>query len=191
MNKTSDRAPTASGLISKIEPGTLERQVDAAVAAIRIAATPSSTLTAYVKALRYLSAWMQVRFGERLALPVPVDRVKLFIVDHFGIPITQVGTDGRERLALDSTMPAAVDEALVTAGYKDKLGRHRMNTIDLRLAVLSWAHRENGFDSPCLDPSVRRLLSDCRKLARHAGEGPKSKTAATGDVLDQMLATWG
>lgn len=171
------------------DPVALQAQVEADVAAIRYAATPSTTLTAYLKALRYISAWMQVRFGEPLKLPVSVLRVQLFVVDHFGRPEYVLGSDGRQTLTIRTAMPNVVDEALVAGGYKDKLGRHRMNTIDQRLAVLSWAHRENRLDSPCQDPLIRRLLSDCRKLAREAGEGPKSKTAATGDALDLMLAT--
>lgn len=140
-----------------------------------------------MKALRYIGAWMQVRFGESLSLPVSVHRVQLFVIDHFGRPERRAESDGG--LIIHSAMPEEVDQALVAAGYKSELGRHRITTIDQRLAVLSWAHREKGIESPCHDAVVRRLLSDCRKLALENGEGPKSKSAATLDALDQMLAT--
>ena len=74
-------------------------------------------------------------------------------------------------------------------GYKEKLGLHRMTTIDHRLSVLSWAHCEKGLESPCRDPAVRRLLADCRKLAKELGQAPRTKTAATQDGLDEMLST--
>jgi integrase len=165
----------------------LHQQVEAAVLNIRIAATPSSTLEAYMKALRYWSAWSQVRFGEPLTLPVSVHRVQLFVIDHFGQP--QRSDAGNHELTIKAAMPGDADRALVAAGYKRELGRHRTTTIDQRLAVLSWAHRENGLESPCHDSVVRRLLSDCRKLALEHGEGPRSKTAATLAPLDLMLST--
>lgn len=172
-----------------LEPTELTSLVDDAVQNIRLVATPSSTWTAYMKALRYISAWSQVRFGEPLALPVSVEHVQLFIVDHFGRPERVRIADGHTKLVLRPSMPLLVDETLVTAGYKSEPGRHRMTTIDQRMAVLSWAHREKNLESPVQDAGVRRLLSDCRKLALEAGEGPKSKSAATLNVLDLMLAT--
>lgn len=187
LNHISSGVATVLDAVVQIDTTALHDQVDAAIGAIRLAATPSSTWNAYMKALRYFSAWTQVRFGESLALPVSVHRVQLFVIDHFGRPERLVGSDGG--LVIHPAMPDDVDEALVAAGFKSQLGRHRMTTIDQRLAVLSWAHREKGLESPCHDPVVRRLLSDCRKLALENGEGPKSKSAATLDALDLMLAT--
>jgi len=39
------------------------------------------------------------------------------------------------------------------------------------------------------DPGVRRLLADCRRLAKELGQAPRTKTAATQNGLDVMLAT--
>ena len=120
-------------------------------------------------------------------MPVTAQRVLVFVLDHFGRPERLAGVESE--LIIHEAMPPEVDQALVESGYKNQLGRHRMATIDQRLAVLSWAHREKGLESPCHDPAVRRLLSDCRKLAIELGEGPKPKSAATLDALELMLAT--
>jgi integrase len=170
------------------DPAEIQRGVEDAVRAIHFIAKPTNTWKAYEKALRYIGAWCLVRFGEQLTLPVSIARVQTFVIDHFGRP-ERVQVDGTLRLVIHDAMPSDVDAALVAAGYKTELGRHRMTTVDQRLAVLSWAHQQKQLDSPVQDPTVRRLLSACRKLALEYGEGPKSKTAATLDALDLMLAT--
>lgn len=167
----------------------LEAQVTNAVQAIRLVATPTATWTAYAKALRYLGAWMQLRTGHSLALPVSVPHVQLFILDHFGHAERVALPSGEMQLVLQPRMPPEVDAALVAAGYKAELGLHRMTTIDHRLSVLSWAHGEKSLDSPCQDPAVRRLLADCRKIAKELGQAPRTKTAATQNGLDGMLST--
>lgn len=167
----------------------LEAQVAQAVQAIRLVATPTATWTAYAKALRYWGAWMQLRAGQALTLPVSVAHVQLFILDHFGHAERNAQPKGEPRLVLQQRLPPEVDSALVAAGYKAELGLHRMTTIDHRLSVLSWAHGEKGLESPCQDPGVRRLLADCRKLAKELGQAPRTKTAATQNGLDVMLAT--
>lgn len=195
MNTTTANAVTRLPVaaleapLAPVDPQELQRQVDSATASLRLAATPQTTWIAYAKGLRYLGAWAQLRFGQPLALPVPVAHVQLFIIDHFGVPERVPCGDGHSRLALHDGLPPAIDQAMVAAGFKADLGRHSMNTIDQRLAILSWAHKEHRLDSPCRDPVIRQMLSDCRKLALEAGEGPKSKSAATLNVLDAMLAT--
>ncbi len=167
----------------------LEAEVAATVQAVRMVATPTTTWTAYAAALRYFAAWLRLRLGQTLSFPVPASTVGLFVLDHFGRPERLVLPGGHEKLVLHPHLPEAIDAALVAGGYKAEPGLHRMTTIDLRLNVLSWAHRQMKFESPCQDPSIRQLLSDCRKLARELGEGPRSKTAATGNALEAMLAT--
>lgn len=167
----------------------LEAEVAAAIQSIRQVATPTSTWTAYAAALRYFGAWIQLRLGQPLTFPVAVSTVQLFVLDHFGRPERLVGASGHETLVLHPHLPEAIDAALVAGGYKAALGLHRMTTIDLRLNVLSWAHREMKVESPCQHPVIRQLLSDCRKLAHELGAGPRSKTAATGSALEAMLET--
>ncbi len=167
----------------------LETQVAQAIQSIRLVATPTATWTAYAKALRYIGAWMQLRTSQALELPVSVAHVQLFILDHFGHPERVALPSGDMQLVLQQRMPPEVDAALVAAGYKAELGLHRMTTIDHRLSVLSWAHGEKSLESPCQDPAVRRLLADCRKIAKELGQAPRTKTAATQNGLDGMLAT--
>lgn len=170
-------------------PADLQQQIDQAVEAMRIAATPAATWLAYGKALRYFGAWLLLRTGQAFTMPVSVDTVKLFVLDHFGHAERGTAGTGEPELVLIQRMPDDIDQALVHAGYKTELGLHRMSTIDHRLSVLSWAHRERNLPSPCHDASVRSLLSNCRKLAKELGQAPRSKTAATQGGLDEMLAT--
>ena len=167
----------------------LEAQVAQAIQSIRLVATPTATWTAYAKALRYIGAWMQLRMSQALELPVSVAHVQLFILDHFGHAERVALPSGELQLVLQQRMPAEVDAALVSAGYKAELGLHRMTTIDHRLSVLSWAHGEKSLESPCQNPAVRRLLADCRKIAKELGQAPRTKTAATQNGLDVMLST--
>lgn len=187
------RKPTKDAALQPlVDPGdmaTLEAQVATAVESMRLVATPTATWTAYAKALRYIGAWMQLRLGEPLALPVSVPHAQLFILDHFGHPERVTLPNGEMQLLLQQRMPVEIDAALVAAGYKAELGLHRMTTIDHRLSVLSWAHGERGLESPCQDPAVRNLLADCRKIAKELGQAPRTKTAATQSGLDLMLAT--
>lgn len=195
-SSTSNLAPLSSSRIpahvgdDRSDSGAeLEAQVARAVDAIRIVATPSATWIAYAKGLRYVGAWMQLRLGVPLSLPVSVAHVQLFILDHFGHPERVATGRGEPALVLKNRMPPEVDQALVKAGYKAEPGLHKMSTVDHRVTVLSWVHNEKGLNSPCQEPSVRRLLADCRKLAKEMGQGPKKKTAATQEGLDAMLAT--
>ena len=198
--KSKEATSAASLVLRPIEPGLspldghpsareLEKQVAQAVQAIRLVATPTATWTAYAKALRYLGAWMLLRTGQPLSLPVSVAHVQLFILDHVGQAERVALPSGEMQLVLQPRMPPEVDAALVAAGYKAELGLHRMTTIDHRLSVLSWAHGEKSIESPCQDPAVRRLLADCRKIAKELGQAPRTKTAATQNGLDAMLAT--
>ena len=182
-----EAAQTASALLPApaMTSVNLDAAAENALQAFRIAATPSNTWTAYAKALRYICAWAQSRYGEPLPLPTPPAIATLFVVDHFGLP----ERDATGRLTMNLAMPEAVDHALVDAGFKTKLGRLKISTIEQRLSILSWAHQEKRLDSPTEDPGVRRLMKDCRKLARELGEGPRSKAAATQEPLDAMLAT--
>lgn len=167
------------------DQASLEAGAQAALAAFRLAATPSNTWATYARALRYVCAWAQARLGHPLPVPTPPALAIQFVLDHFGMP----RRDAAGRLSLKTVMPSAVDRALVDAQFKGRLGPLKMSTIDHRLAILSWAHHEKQLISPTEDASVRRLLADCRKLALELGQAPKSKAAATQEALDAMLAT--
>jgi len=194
QSPNTDHAVSALPTLCKVPapapaPADLQQQIDRAVEAIRVAATPTATWLAYGKALRYFGAWHRLRTGSDFTLPVEIDTVKLFVLDHFGHAERRANGADEPELVVINRMPEDIDQALVSHGFKTEPGLHRMSTIDHRLSVLSWAHRERRLPSPCHDIGVRQLLSDCRKLAKELGQSPRSKTAATQGGLDEMLAT--
>lgn len=139
-----------------------------------------NTLSSYRSALRYWAAWYGIRYGQQIQLPVPTACVLQFIVDH-----AERTTDK----GLASELPVEIDQALVHAGYKGKLGAMAHNTLVHRIAVLSKAHQMREFKNPCHDPKVRELLSRTRKAYAKRGALPQKKDALTKDPLQAILAT--
>jgi integrase len=88
-----------------------------------------------------------------------------------------------------SELPALIDQTLVQAGYKGKLGALAHNTLVHRMAVLSKAHQLRELKNPCQDPAVRELLSRTRKAYAKRGALPRKKDALTKDPLQAILAT--
>lgn len=138
-----------------------------------------NTMASYKSALRYWAAWYGIRYGGQIQLPVPSPCVLQFIVDH-----AKRTTDK----GLVSELPALIDQTLVQAGYKGKLGALAHNTLVHRIAVLSKAHQLRDLKNPCQDPTVRELLSRTRKAYAKRGDLPKKKDALTKDPLQLVLA---
>lgn len=130
--------------------------------------------------LRYWAGWHQARFGIELTLPVSEAVVIQFLVDHI---------QRKNKAGLVSELPIAVDQALVTAGLKAKLGPLKLSTVTQRVAVLSTAHKLKRLANPCELPSVRTLLSRARRSSVKRGERPTKKTAITRQELEAMLVT--
>ena len=83
-----------------------------------------------------------------MTLPVAVPVVVQFVVDH-----AQRST----KAGLEHQLPSEIDEALVEAGFKGKLGAPALNTLMHRISVLSMAHHlSKQPPNPCVD-SVRWL----------------------------------
>jgi integrase len=139
-----------------------------------------NTLMSYRSALRYWAAWYGIRYGNQIKLPLPTPCVLQFIVDH-----AERSTD----IGLVSELPSEIDQALVKAGYKGKLGALALNTLVHRIAVLSKAHQMRELKNPCHDPKVRELLSRTRKAYAKRGDLPQKKDALTKDPLQAILAT--
>lgn len=139
-----------------------------------------NTLTSYRSALRYWAAWYGIRYGQQIQLPVPAACVLQFIVDH----AERISDKG-----LVSELPTEIDQALVQAGYKSKLGAMAHNTLVHRIAVLSKAHQMREFKNPCHDAKVRELLSRTRKAYVKRGALPQKKDALTKEPLQAILAT--
>jgi integrase len=139
-----------------------------------------NTMASYKSALRYWAAWYGIRYGGQIQLPVPSPCVLQFIVDH-----AERTTDK----GLVSELPALIDQTLVQAGYKGKLGALAHNTLVHRIAVLSKAHQVRELKNPCQDPTVRELLSRTRKAYAKRGALPQKKEALTKNPLQAILAT--
>ncbi|CAM3315701.1 tyrosine-type recombinase/integrase [Polaromonas hydrogenivorans] len=139
-----------------------------------------NTMTSYRSALRYWAAWHLMRYGGPIQLPMPVPCLLQFIVDH-AERMTDKG--------LVSELPAAIDLALVDAGYKGKPGPLAHSTLIHRIAVLSKAHQLRELANPCHDPKVRELLSRTRKAYARRGVLPNKKDALTKDPLQAILAS--
>jgi len=154
---------------------------EAAEAALLRQGESENTLRSYRSALRYWAAWFALRYRQPIALPVPEAAVVQFIVDH-----AQRQDDDGE---LVSEMPPALDKALVTEGYKSKLGSPALNTLIHRVAVLSKVHQVEGAANPCQLQRVRELLSKARRGYAKRGALPRKKPALTREPLEALLET--
>jgi integrase len=143
-------------------------------------AAAANTTRSYAAALRYGAGWHQARFGLELTLPMSEAAVTQFLVDHI---------QRKNKTGLVSELPPTVDQALVAAGLKAKLGSLKLATVIQRVAVLSTAHKLKRLVNPCELPSVRTLLSRAKRSAVKRGERPTKKTAITRSELEAMLAT--
>lgn len=103
-----------------------------------------------------------------------------FLVDHI---------QRKNNTGLVSELPPAINQALVAAGLKARVGPLKLSTVVQRVAVLSTAHKLKRMANPCELPSVRMLLSRARRAAVKRGERPAKKTAVARAELEAMLAT--
>lgn len=165
---------------SLVLPEQLAQQAADAVRELLAEAAAANTTRSYAAALRYWAGWHQARFGIELALPVSGAVVIQFLVDHI---------QRKNKAGLVSELPPAVDQALVAAGLKAKLGPLKLSTVTQRVAVLSTAHKLKRLANPCELPSIRTLLSRARRSSVKRGERPTKKTAITRQELEAMLAT--
>ena len=172
-------ASPAAGLVL---PEQLAQQAADAVRELLAEAAAANTTRSYATALRYWAGWHLGRFGAELTLPVNEVVVIQFLVDH----IQRKGKTG-----LVSELPPTLDQALVAAGLKAKVGPLKLSTVVQRVAVLSTAHKLKRLTNPCELPSVRTLLSRARRASVKRGERATKKTAITRPELEAMLATCG
>jgi integrase len=166
--------------VPALEPTELSELTRRAVDELLREGESQNTLASYRGALRYWAAWFGLRYGTQITLPVPVPALLQFIVDH------------AQRLSdkgLAHELPAGIDRALVTAGFKAKPGPMALNTLVHRIAVLSKAHQLRELKNPCHDPKVRELLTKTRRAYAKRGALPHKKDALTKDPLQAVLAT--
>ncbi|KRG85324.1 site-specific integrase [Stenotrophomonas sp. JC08] len=148
----------------------LAQQAADAVRELLAEAAAANTTRSYATALRYWAGWHQARYGVELALPTSEAVVIQFLIDHI---------QRKNKAGLVSELPPAIDQALVAAGLKAKVGPLKLST----------AHKLKRLANPCKLPSVRTLLSRARRAAVKRGERPTKKTAITRAELEAILAT--
>ncbi len=161
-------------------PEQLAAKAADAVRELLAEAAAANTTRSYATALRYWAGWYQARFGAEMTLPLSEAVVIQFLVDHIL---------RRSKAGYVTELPPEVDQALVAAGLKAKLGLLKLSTVTQRVAVLSTAHKLKRLDNPCELPTVRTLLSRARRSSVKRGERPTKKTAITRQELEAMLAT--
>ena len=166
--------------IPALQPTELSDVTQRAVDELLREGESQNTLASYRSALRYWASWYGIRYGGQIQLPVPVACVLQFIVDH-----AERSTDE----GLVSELPADIDQALVRAGYKGKLGAMAHNTLQHRISVLSKVHQMHELKNPCQDHKVRELLSRTRKAYAKRGALPRKKAALTKSPMEALLAT--
>jgi integrase len=168
---------TAANLVL---PEQLAQQAADAVRELLAEAAAANTTRSYTTALRYWAGWHQARYGIELTMPVSETVVIQFLVDHI---------QRKNKTGLVCELPPSIEQALVAAGLKAKIGPLKLSTVVQRIAVLSTAHKLKRLTNPCELPSVRTLLSRARRAAVKRGERPTKKTAVTRTELEAMLAT--
>jgi len=181
MNDNSTIPTLAQPAASLALPEQLAQQAADAVRELLAEAAAANTTRSYASALRYWAGWHAARYGIELTLPVPEATMLQFVVDH----VVRRSADGE----LVWELPPVVDQMLVAAGLKAKLGPWTLATVRHRVAVLSTAHRLKHVTNPCEQPAVRTVLSRAGRAAVKRGERPRKKIAITLPELEAMLAT--
>jgi len=181
---TGSRDPNAlvpHETVLALDPQVLHTQAEVSVRALLAEGESANTVRSYAGALRYWAAWFRLRYRTALALPLPVPAVLQFLVDH-----VQRSAEGGQ---LIHDLPSAIDEALVTGGFKGDLGAPALNTVLHRLSVLSKAHQMRDLPNPTKDPATQELVRRIRRAYAARGVRPASKQALTKTPLKAMLAT--
>lgn len=147
---------------------------------LRAEGSCENTTRSYRTGLRYWAAWFFARYRMPIALPAPQAAVLQFILDHAG---------RTSAIEIVSELPVEIDQALVKAGFKAKLGPLAMATLTHRVSVLSRAHTLAGGANPCQSPEVRDLLSRTKRAYAKRGEVARKKPALTRAPLEAVLDT--
>jgi len=164
-----------------LDPTLLDETAIESVKAFLDQGESKNTTRTYNSSMRYWHAWFGLRYGRPLSFPVPSTAVIQFIIDH----LEHVHPDGYESYDL----PEVIDQALVRLGVKARTGAQSLNTVLLRLAMLSTAHRTQKLKSPTQEDNVLELLRRIRAGFASRGIEPKSKPALTRDLLQKLLNT--
>ena len=165
-----------------LDPNRLDEAAREAAAQLLREGESANTRRSYESALRYWAAWYMARYGQAIKLPMPPVVMVQFMLDHLG---------RTHRGKVICELPASLDAVMVSTGLKGKLGPLALNTVEHRLTVLSKVHQLKRLLNPYEDPAVKQLLKRARRAHAKRGALPHSKTAATKEPLEAMLATCG
>ncbi|MGY6273138.1 site-specific integrase [Achromobacter denitrificans] len=163
-----------------LDPSALDAQADAAARELMREGSSANTAASYRAAIRYWTAWFELRYGQPFALPLPEAAVVQFVVDHAQRSTSQ---------GLKWELPLALDRELVRLKAKARLGPPSLNTLLQRLSVLSKAHELHGHPNPCRGARLRELLARTRRAYARRGAAPARKAALTREPLQALLAT--
>lgn len=177
---SSNYIPAPLAVMPILLPEQLAQAAESAVREILEEAASANTTRSYASALRYWAAWFQGRYGQPIELPVSEIAVVQFIVDH---------VERRSTTGTVWELPNALDEQLVAARFKQRLGSLKLTTVVHRIAVLSKAHQLRRVENPCEQPPVRHLLARARRAANKRGDRPNKKTAIARHELEALAAT--
>lgn len=111
-----------------LEPHRLAATTEAAARALLRQGEATNTRLSYSSAMRYWCAWYAARYGQALALPVPVPVVVQFVVDHAAR--RPDGEDAVEDVA--SSTGEAVESELSAAGAAPVAGRAKPKRLQKR-----------------------------------------------------------
>jgi len=160
-----------------LDPLTLDAQADAAASSLMREGSSANTVASYRAAIRYWSAWFELRYARPFALPLPEAAVIQFVVDHAQRTTEQ---------GLKWELPLALDQELVRLKAKGRLGAPSLNTLLQRMSVLSKAHELQGHPNPCRAAAVRELLSRTRRAYARRGVAPAKKVASMASSDDSL-----
>lgn len=167
--------PSKSDLL---RPEALDSLAQSAAAALMSEGESKNTRRSYESALRYWAGWFKLRYGSEIALPVAIETVVQFIVDHAQRTSAQ---------GLRSELPASVERALIKAGLKAKSGPLSLSTIEHRIAALSRVHAMWSHPNPCQSGPVRELMTMTRRAYAKRGRVSSGAPALTKDRLERLI----
>jgi integrase len=205
MNPVTDVALARDEpLAPYLDPENLGLEAKRAAAAFHFEGQSPNTRRTYETALLYWGAWYTLRYGQSMTAPVSAAVVMQFILDHLQhnplITAKEISPFVPSNRSSQHLLPTAIDQLLVTQGYKSKTGPWSLATVETRLAALSRAHdlfiancheRLPPETNPLRSPAVRQLMSAVRRTyARRPPDQVRSRpVAATRSVMHALLAT--
>jgi integrase len=187
-----------------LDPQNLGLEAKRAAAAFHFEGQSANTRRTYETALLYWGAWYTLRYGRSMTAPVSPPVVMQFILDHLQHNPLLMASEASPFVPSGRTsqhlLPPAIDQLLVTQGYKSRLGPWSLATVETRLAALSRAHDvfiANSQETlppetnPLRNPAVRQLMSAVRRTyARRPPDQERIRpVAATRSVMHALLAT--